>query len=140
MAEHRPLFNWSDAWLLLAVAAASQSGPANIEKIIAAGDAINFAIFKPDELESGLVRLTEAGYLEESAGLFSVTAKVHPHSDTFLAEHRSMDKRLADVEALIGAAAAPDDQPCLNNLKYPGFSKKQYDDAVVSYQGYLRDF
>jgi hypothetical protein len=140
MTEHRPQFNWSDAWLLLAVAAASQSGQASLEKIIAAGDAINFAIFKPDELESGLVRLSEAGYIKESAGLFSLTEKVQPHAESFLAEHRAMDKRLADVEAMIGAASAPDDQPCQNNLKYPGFSKKQYDEAVLSYQGYLRDF
>ena len=140
MSEERPQFNWSDAWLLLAVAVACQRGAANLENIIVAGDGINFAIFKADELESGLVRLTEAGYIEETAGSFSLTGKVHPYCDTFLAEHRSMDKRLADVEALIGAASAPDDQPCLNNLKYRGFSKKQYDEAVLSYQGYLREF
>jgi hypothetical protein len=140
MSEDRTQFNWSDAWLLLAVAFANQRGKATLDTIIVAGDAINFAIFKPDELESGLVRLTEAGYIEETSGSFSLTGKVHPHSDTFLVEHRSMDKRLADVEEMIGAASAPDDQPCENNLKYPGFSKKQYDDAVLSYQGYLREF
>ena len=133
-----PPFNWSDAWLLLAIAFASQHGPATLEGIIAAGDVINFAIFTADELESGLVRLTEAGYVVENAGSFSLTEKVKPQSNSFLAEQRSMDKRLSDVQALLGAASATDDQPCKNILRYPGFSKKQSENAVLSYQGYIR--
>ena len=138
MSKENPLFNWSDAWLLLAVSFASQRGPATIETIIAAGDGINFSIFKADELESGLVRLTESGYITNSAGSFSLTEKVKPHSDSFLAKQRSMHERLKDVQEMLGAASAPDDQPCKNNLKYPGFTKKQYEDAVLSYQGYVR--
>jgi hypothetical protein len=134
----RPPFNWSDAWLLLAVAFASQRGLATLETIIAAGDGINFAIFNADELESGLVRLAEAGYIVETAGSFSLTEKVKPDSDSFLAKERAMHKRLRDVQEMLGAASAPDDQPCKNNLKYPGFSKQQYEEAVVSYQGYIR--
>jgi hypothetical protein len=44
----------SDAWVLLAIIYASRSGPATLDKIIAAGDAINVAIFPPNELEGGL--------------------------------------------------------------------------------------
>ena len=138
MSVDKPTFNWSDAWLLLAVSLASQNGQATIETIIAAGDRINFAIFKADELESGLVRLSEAGFIVESAGSFSLTKKVEPHSRSFLDEERSMGERLSDVQSMLGAAAAPDEQPCNNNLKYPGFSKKVYEEAVERYQGYLR--
>jgi hypothetical protein len=138
MSTEKLLFNWSDAWLLLAISLAGQPGPATLEKIIAAGDRINFAIFKPDELESGLVRLTEAGYITEKAGSFSLTDKVQSHLESFLANQRSMDKQLRDVQEMLGAAEAPDDQPCRNNLQYPGFSKTRYEEAVQSYQGYLR--
>ena len=134
--QHR--FNWSDAWLLLAVTLASQRAPANIETIIKVGDEINFAIFKADELESGLVRLAEAGYIVESAGSFSITEKVKSQAATLLAEERSTHERLKDAQEFLRAAAAADDQPCRNNLKYPGFTKKQYEDAVERYQGYLR--
>jgi hypothetical protein len=138
ISKENPLFNWSDAWLLLAVAFASQRGAATLETIIAAGDGINFAIFNADELESGLVRLTESGYIVENGGSFSLTEKVKPHSDSFLAKQRSMDKRLRNVQEMLGAASAPDDQPCKDNLKYPGFAKNQYEEAVLHYQGYVR--
>ena len=138
MSKENPTFNWSDAWLLLAISLASQRAPATLESIIAAGDVINFAIFNPDELESGLVRLTEAGYIVDNEGSFSLTEKVKPHSESFLAEQRPMDKRLMDVQEMLGAASAPDDQPCTNNLKYPGFSQRQYEEAVQRYQGYIR--
>ena len=139
MSEGRVLFNWSDAWLLLAIGVANQPGPATLEKIIAAGDRINFTIFKVHELESGLVRLAQAGYIVENAGSFSLTDKVKAHSELFQADQPSLHKRLSEVQAILGAAPAYDEQPCANNLKYPGFSKKQYEEAVLSYQGYIRE-
>ena len=139
MNEGRALFNWSDAWLLLAIGVASESGPATLEKVIAAGDRINFAIFKVDELESGLVRLAQAGYIVGNAGSFSLTDKVKAHAELFQADQPSIHKRLIEVQTVLGAAAAPDEQPCVNNLRYPGFSQKAYEDAVVSYQGYIRE-
>ena len=138
MDNKRPPFNWSDAWLLLAISVASHPGPANLEKVIATGDGINFALFTPDELESGLVRLTEAGYITEKSGSFSVTEKVQPHLQTLLATDRPGHERLLEAQEMLGAAAAVDDPPCRNNLRYPGFSQKQYEEAVQNYQGYLR--
>ena len=135
MNKERVLFNWSDAWLMLAISLASQRGLATLAEIIAAGDVINFAIFNPDELESGLVRLTEAGYIAEKSGAFYPTEKVHPDSESFLSQRQSMDKRLRVVQEMLGAASAPDDQPCKNNLRYSGFSKEQYEEAVRRYRG-----
>ena len=130
------VLNWSDAWLMLAISQASQRGPATLETIIAAGDEINFLIFSPEELESGLVRLTEAGYIADKSGEFYLTDKVRSQSEVFLSES-STDKRLKAVQELLGAASAPDDQPCRNNLRYPGFSKEKYEEAVRSYRGYF---
>ena len=130
------VLNWSDAWLMLAISQASQRGPATLETIIAAGDEINFLIFSPEELESGLVRLTEAGYIADNSGEFYLTDKVRSQSEVFLSES-STDKRLKAVQELLGAASAPDDQLCRNNLRYPSFSKERYEEAVRSYRGYF---
>jgi hypothetical protein len=135
MNREKLLFNWSDAWLMLAISLASQRGPATLEDIIAAGDEINFSIFSLEELESGLVRLTEARFVAEKSGAFASTENVRPYAQKFLSEGRQMGERLADVQEMLGAAAAPDDQPCKNNLRYPGLTKEKYEEAVRRYRG-----
>jgi len=135
MSNDRLLFNWSDAWLMLAISVASQRGPATLEAIIAAGDEINFSIFSLEELESGLVRLSEARFVVEKSGAFYPTENVRPYAEKFLSEGRQMGERLADVQEMLGAAAAPDDQPCKNNLRYPGLTKEKYEEAVRRYRG-----
>jgi hypothetical protein len=108
-------FNSSDAWLMLAISFASQQGTATLKTIIEVGDGIDHAIFKPEELESGLARLTEAGYVVERAGVFYPTEKVQPYAESFLAKRRSMDKRLKDVQEMLGAPSALDDQLSRND-------------------------
>lgn len=76
MAQDSREYNWSDAWLLLAIIYAERYGEATPLRVIAAGDFIEHAIFNPDELESGLARLTSGGYIDEKAGVFSLTDKV----------------------------------------------------------------
>jgi hypothetical protein len=135
MNKEKLLFNWSDAWLMLAISVASQRGPATLEAIIAAGDEINFSIFSLEELESGLVRLTEARFVVEKSGAFYPTENVRPYAEKFLSAGLQMDKRLEDVQEMLGAAAAPDDQPCKNNLRYPGLTKEKYEESVRRYKG-----
>jgi hypothetical protein len=125
--------NWSDAWLLLAVILSSKKRPAALEDIIAAGDSIDFAIFNADELESGLARLTSEGYVVEKDEGFAVTAKLTRSLPKFKTSFRSIHKQLEDVCKIIGAAPAISEQPHLNNLKYPGFSAKKYQEAVKRY-------
>ncbi len=138
MSEGKVVFNWSDAWLLLAIGLASETGPATLETIIAAGDRINFAIFTADELESGLVRLRDAGYIVGGVSSFALTEKSKTLSESLQSKQESLHKQLSDAQEMLGAAAAPDEQPCANDLKYPGFSKEKYEEAVTRYQGYLR--
>jgi len=135
MNKENILFNWSDAWLMLAISLASQRGPATLDAIIAAGDEINFSIFTLEELESGLVRLIESRYVAERSGAFYATENVSPYSEKYLSDGRPSDKRLEDVREMLGAAAAPDDQPCKNNLHLPGLTKEHYDQAVRRYKG-----
>jgi hypothetical protein len=125
--------NWSDAWLLLAIIYADKQGGATLDKIIAAGDAINVAVFSPTELESGLARLTGSAFIEENAGQFVPTKKAQ--LQTKLGNtRRSMHNELKDVAKLLGCPGAIDDQPSQDNLRYPGFSISVYEDAVETYR------
>lgn len=56
-------FQKSDAWLLLAVVMASNDKQASLQQIMDTGDYINHAVFSEEELESGLLRLEQAGLL-----------------------------------------------------------------------------
>ena len=130
-------YNWSDAWLLLSIIYASESGGATLEKIIAAGDYINHAIFSPDELESGFARLTSGGYIKEKRGIFSVAERVMQAYSKTTSPRRAVHKELKGIEALIGAASPTSEQPHSNNLKYAGFSIEAYTEVV---NRYIEDF
>lgn len=130
MVKDKIEYNWSDAWLLLAIIYAG-SGGATLERIIAVGDGINHAIFNPDELESGLFRLTSGGYVKEKSGVFSATSKVkRAHAAS---PHRAIHKQLEYIEKFIGAAPYTSEQPHSNNMRYAGFSAAAYDEAVKKY-------
>jgi len=45
---------WTDAWLLLSIIYASRHEGATLKYIIGYGDALNHAIFRMEEVESGL--------------------------------------------------------------------------------------
>lgn len=126
-------YNWSDAWLLLAIIYAGWNGGATLERIIAAGDGINHAIFNPDELESGFARLKSGGYIEERAGIFSATDKVMRAYEKATSPSRAIHKELKHIEDFIGAASPTSEQPQPNNRKYAGFSTAAYAQAVNKY-------
>jgi hypothetical protein len=56
-------FLWSDAWLLLAISATRKATSASLAETVAAGDAINHAVFTREELSGAINRLGRAGYL-----------------------------------------------------------------------------
>jgi len=125
-------FNWSDAWLLLAVIYAGNEG-ANLERIIEVGNGIEHSIFNPDELESGLARLTSSGYIKEKDGVFHAAPKAMRAYLETTPTRSYIHKDLERIEKLIGAASSSSDQPHSNNLKYPGFSMASYTKAVNNY-------
>ena len=87
-------------------------------------------------LESGLARAYQGGLCcYEKEGCFSLQQKkVQPYSESFPAKRRSVDKLLKDVEEMLGSPSAEDVQPSTNDLKYSGFSKEQYEQALDRYQ------
>ena len=132
MNKNKIKFNWSDAWLLLSVIYAGDKG-ADLERIISVGDGINHDIFNPDELESGLARLTSGGHLQEKNGIFVATLRVRRAFAKMSPKRSYIHKDLERIETLIGAASSTNEQPNINNLKYPGFSETAYTQAVNKY-------
>lgn len=124
-------YNWSDAWLLLSIIYASNSeSGATLEKIIAAGDWINHAVFNEDELESGLARLTAGGFIKEKNKVFFATLKVRRAYTKTTSRGRAVSKELCDIEQFIGAISPTSEQPNINNLKYSDFSHEAFREAV----------
>jgi hypothetical protein len=72
MSSMRLSFTWSDAWVLAAIAIASEARGATLKELIATGDSINGTLFTPKELRCGLAKLTRAGYAQTDGHLFSV--------------------------------------------------------------------
>jgi hypothetical protein len=72
-------FLWADAWILHALAVATQSGPATLSELIEAMDMVNHALPVERELHGGLTRLQESGYIEEVGERFALTSQVPAH-------------------------------------------------------------
>jgi hypothetical protein len=75
MGDRWPVTEWefADAWFATAVA--SQQNPCDLADVIAAGDAIDHAIFTREEIQQAVSRLAGAGLLEVSDdGRFALTS------------------------------------------------------------------
>lgn len=133
-------YRWSDAWLLEAIVIASQRRPASICEIIAAGDALNHAIFSPEEFESGLARLSQGGWIEENEEGFIITAKFSC-SESFLQKFGKYFRVLKPrydkiIKKLLRVLPPKADDPTPhpdNNLQYNGFSNQEFFKAVNKY-------
>ena len=102
-------------------------------KIIAYGDLTNIAIFNPEELESGLARLTEAGLVKENAGRFRPAGEATAWYSEFLALNQNNNDSMLWMEAKLHSAPYRDGHDPRNNRHYPGFTKAKFDEAVASY-------
>jgi hypothetical protein len=67
-------FQWSDAWLLLAIGFAASQRPASLGSVIATADGIQHAVITRDELNGGIGRLERAGYITYDQDGLTVTA------------------------------------------------------------------
>jgi hypothetical protein len=67
-------FTWADAWILLSIIYKSPKNEgATLCGIVEVGDGINHAIFTHGELDLGLARLIEAGFVIRSHDKFQVS-------------------------------------------------------------------
>ncbi|MFA5337352.1 MAG: hypothetical protein WC330_03365, partial [Candidatus Omnitrophota bacterium] len=95
----RNLFQFADAWLLLAIIYASQKTRiASLTEIIAYGDFINHAIFTWQELQGGLFRLIKSGYIIESENGYKVSSKIFDSYKKFAKKNGSIFKQLGFIQ------------------------------------------
>ena len=92
-----------DPWLLQAIITAAGKGPGLLKDIVAAGDALNHAMFTFEELQGGLGRLLAAGLIAESANGFVPTAK-----SLELYSQISQKRSLFDQRKALGKAIGAD--------------------------------
>jgi len=125
-------YRWTDAWLLAAIANVNQEHPAELWEIIAEGDSLNHALFTEEEIESGLVRLTEGGWITEQDSKFIVTDKFRSIRFGNIAI-RSLGK----VEKLLNCEPREPNEPMphpANNFKHVSLSKELLNEAFKKYR------
>lgn len=141
--EHQPKIRWSDAWLLTAIYQSSREAPADLVDVIAAADFVNHAVPNPEELESGLARLREAGLIEPAGGPlhFVCTAEALARIEDIAADATSIYDVWKDLERRLGAVPWTPGEPLPhpdNSRSYPGFNAAVYKEAVEAYLKRMR--
>ena len=132
-------YQWSDAWVFLAVALAGNGDWAALDAVIAAGDGIEHAIFSWEELDGGLSRLCRGGLVELGPKGYRLAAPGLAVYQHVAATRRQLGNLLAAVEHQIGAAPwQRDDDPraAARNPALPELvSEVAYVRAVQTYLG-----
>jgi hypothetical protein len=76
MPDREPAFEWSDAWILCALlTAVDHENPVSLAGLIAFADGINKAMVTRSELEEGIGRLVDAGFVRVAGAGFELTPK-----------------------------------------------------------------
>lgn len=136
MTDDQIHYLWTDAWLLLSILIAPTDGPADLRSIISAGDYIDRSIFRSEELESGLYRLTRGGYIEEVKSGFVPTLAARDAYERIARETRILRRRLKALKSYLGVRPhqpgdlVPDPE---NQHSYPGFTEERYSAALKNY-------
>ena len=136
MSAMRLQFTWSDAWVLAAVAIAGDREGATIKEIIAAGDAVNGALFSAKELRRGMAKLTRAGYVRFDGQLFCTAGPAADFASKILKRRSSAFCVMQALEAFIGADAYSLDGQDDKDQDWPfqGLSDEAVAAACASYQ------
>lgn len=138
----RNLFQFADAWLLLAIIYASQKTRiASLTEIIAYGDFINHAIFTWQELQGGLFRLIKSGYIIESENGYKVSSKIFDSYKKFAKKNGSIFKQLGFIQQELSSPEWSEDYNPLTANKgvtYKKINKEVVEDAYQSYRKYWR--
>ena len=135
-SESRRRYRWTDAWLLAAIDRASKDQAAQLWQIIDVGELLNHALFTDEEIESGLTRLTQGGWIVERNGQFSTT-------NLFKRENIKIKNwdSVKSVEKLLGAEPRQENEPMphpANNLRYPGITRDVLSKANREYEKHAK--
>lgn len=128
-----PEFSGPDSWLLLATGLAARNRGARLVEIIAAGDAVNHAIFTPAELRRGFAKLIAAGYLRVEGGRFFLVESAREAVDR--ATERGFARAWGPITRFLGVPSGSWDPPNFEDpdWRYPDLSDEAYNAAVREY-------
>jgi hypothetical protein len=129
-------FLWSDAWILQAIAVASQDEPASLATVVAAADALNHALPVHDELHGAFVRLVAEGFVVEQAEHFMLGARLSQVDRTALVganarKGREVATKLLGSEPWTHETNVRDPR---NAVKFPGLSDARLRAAEKAYR------
>lgn len=142
MAQDEGPFCWSDAWLLCSIIMVSDEDGARLEKIIAAGDAVNHAIFTFEEVKNGLAKLMSHNLIQQRGDLFSATQEAISLYEK-AKKRASFLKAIGHMERLLSKMWNQTERQVLKSdykvsLK---LSRKKFETAVKNYQNtFARQF
>lgn len=126
-------YRWTDAWLLASIALAGKDKPAELWEILYHGDLLNRTIFTPEEIESGLVRLTKGGWIEEKNDLHFIVTNKFSKMRIKIVGIASIFKLRKILQAEPWTKDEPMPHPD-NNLQYPGITREILIDALKKYK------
>ena len=90
-------FQYADAWLLLSIIYASKQKAASLAEIIACGDFANHTIFTWEELQGGIFRLINFGYVIEQGDKYKVSCNITNAYNKFAKKNKSVFKQLTFI-------------------------------------------
>ncbi len=100
-------FQWSDAWLLLAIGMTAKGRSATLSEVIGAADGINHAIMTHAEVDQGIERLQAARLIEASPAGLSTTEEGAGLVERAGRRRRSAVNHMAGLALLLEAAEHP---------------------------------
>jgi hypothetical protein len=112
-------FTSSDVWLLVSIALAESEPAVGLAEILFAGDAINKAVFTPQELRRGLSKLTKAHYVNDASGIYSLTDTGHSLIADARKNNRDWLSIWQHIEKRLGATHGQEDAPQYEDLRFP---------------------
>jgi hypothetical protein len=134
--SHDSRFQWSDAWLMLAVGVVGES-PAPLTRVLGAADGLQHAILTREELNGAIARLCRAGYLRHGADGLELTSDGWDLFTRAGRNHRSWLKQQETLQRLLGAApwSAGHDPLHAAAGEPEAVSEEAYKDALRDYYG-----
>jgi hypothetical protein len=129
-------FTWSDAWLLYSIGLAVHGGKGTLKDVIVAGDAVNRAVFTPQELRRGIAKLTASGLAGEHDEAFSLTERGEELMVRAGKAGESLWDQLKEIARLLDAVPYEEwHQPNYEDAEwsYPGISDEAVKEALAQY-------
>jgi hypothetical protein len=132
--SHQPRFQWSDAWLMLAVGIVGGE-PAPLTQVLGAADVLQHAILTREELNGAIARLGRAGYLRYAMDRLELTPDGRDLVMRAGRNHRTWLKHQETLERLLDAEpwSASHDPAAAGAGEPEAVSEEAYQDALREY-------